>query len=266
MYIGAIMPWSQFVSAETGLTVGRLIGLGCLVLIFRRIPAIFMTYKLMGKVCTNWKEALFMGYFGPIGAGAVFYVEHTRHLFPELGEGDEEETNLVRAMIPVVYWLVLFSIVVHGLSIPGLNLIYEYMNVEPISEDAVEVRRKSINIATPSNAMIGDDENFIAYNRFSRPTYNVADLPQVRSRRQSIVAEQSNRRSMSRSRLSMSRSISGDRGRNIAPVPTFTPEKINADSFRDLSPSRSAEEGRAYRTPRERTIQYADEGGAKAWN
>ncbi|KAH8173586.1 sodium/hydrogen exchanger family protein [Sarocladium implicatum] len=269
MYIGAIMPWSQFVSAETGLTIGRLVGLGCLVLVFRRIPAIFMTYKLMGKVCTDWKEALFMGYFGPIGAGAVFYVEHTRHLFPELGEGDEEETNLVRVMIPVVYWLVLFSIVVHGLSIPALNIIYGYMGVEPISEDAVSVRRKSINVPTPSNAMLGDEENFIAYNRFSRPVYNVADLPQVRSRRQSIVAEQldrrsMSRRSMSRSRMSMSRSMSGDRGRNAVPVSGFTPEKINAASFRDLSPSRSAEEGRAQQTmPRERTIQYADEG--KPW-
>jgi NhaP-type Na+/H+ or K+/H+ antiporter len=70
-----------------------------------------MTYKLMPNCVLDIKEALFMGYFGPIGIGAVFYVEHTRHLFPEPGEAlTEEENNLTRAMIPVVYWLVVFSI------------------------------------------------------------------------------------------------------------------------------------------------------------
>lgn len=123
-----------------------------------------------------------MGYFGPIGIGAVFYVEHTRHLFPELGEGDTEETDLVRAMVPVVYWLVLFSIVVHGLSIPGLNLIYRFAGVKPIQEDAVELRRMSTRVPVPVNAAVGDGETFIAYNRFSRPVFNDADLPVVKER------------------------------------------------------------------------------------
>ncbi|KAI8315849.1 hypothetical protein K4K61_000170 [Colletotrichum sp. SAR11_59] len=178
MYIGTVMPWDQFNQPDvTGLTWGRLFALGGLVLLFRRIPAILMCYKVMPKVCQNWKEALFMGYFGPIGAGAVFYVEHTRHLFPELGKGGEEETNLVRVMVPVVYWLVLFSIVVHGLSIPALNLIYKYAGVKPIQEDATEIRRVSMHVPTPNNAMVGDRDTFIAYNRFSRPVFNTAELP-----------------------------------------------------------------------------------------
>jgi NhaP-type Na+/H+ or K+/H+ antiporter len=41
--------------------------LGFLVLLFRRIPAIFMMYKIMPDCVKGWKEALFMGYFGPIG-------------------------------------------------------------------------------------------------------------------------------------------------------------------------------------------------------
>ncbi|PNP54403.1 hypothetical protein FNYG_15643 [Fusarium nygamai] len=169
MYIGAILPWPDFNDPTgTGITWGRLLGLGLLVLIFRRLPAIFAFYKLMPGVCTNWKEALFMGYFGPIGAGAVFYVEHARHLFPHDGEGDEEETNLVRAMGPTVYWLVLFSIIVHGLSIPALNVFYHYTGKAPIKEDAVELRRISMQVATPANAVAGDKDTFIAYNRFSR--------------------------------------------------------------------------------------------------
>ncbi|KAF5980380.1 hypothetical protein FBULB1_5227 [Fusarium bulbicola] len=183
MYIGAILPWGSFHDPTgTGITLSRLIGLGLLVLVFRRLPAIFAFYKLMPDVCTNWKEALFMGYFGPIGAGAVFYVEHARHLFPHEGEGDGEETNLVRAMGPVVYFLVLFSIIVHGLSIPALNIYYHYTGKAPIRDDAVEMRRLSVRVATPPNAIAGDKDTFIAYNRFSRHVDPSAlNLPSRRS-------------------------------------------------------------------------------------
>jgi hypothetical protein len=177
MYIGAVMPWDEFSSVETtGLTYPRLLALGFLIILLRRIPALLVMYKFMPKVVKNYKEALFMGYFGPIGVGAVFYVEHTKHLLPKLGEGDEEETILTRAMVPVVYWLVLFSIIWHGLSIPALNLIHKYLNIQPVQDDATEIRRKSLQVAAPNNAVVGDDETFIAYNRFSRPIFNVADL------------------------------------------------------------------------------------------
>ncbi|KAF1817458.1 Na(+)/H(+) antiporter 1 [Eremomyces bilateralis CBS 781.70] len=173
MYIGSILPWSEFHQPDTtGITYPRLIALGVLVLILRRIPAVLITYKLMPRVCKNIKEALFMGYFGPIGIGAVFYLEHTRHLFPELGKGDKEENSIQAAIGPIVYWLVLFSIVVHGLSIPALNLIYSWMGVKPIQEDAVELKRLSLKISPPRNSVQGPTgDTFIQYNRFSRPTF-----------------------------------------------------------------------------------------------
>lgn len=181
MYLGTIMPWSEFNSDITGINPGRLIGLGFLVLIFRRIPAIMITYKLMPNCLRNWKEALFMGYFGPIGVGAAFYVEHTQHLYPHIDETNDTEVNdLLRALRPTVYFLALFSIVVHGLSIPLLDFVYGKMGVKPIQDDAVELRRKSIHIAAPANAIEGDKETFIAYNRFSRPVFDNTQLPDWR--------------------------------------------------------------------------------------
>lgn len=68
MYLGAVMPWDQFHRPhDTGISIWRLLGLGFLILIFRRIPAIIAGYKFMPRVCSDWKEALFLGYFGPIG-------------------------------------------------------------------------------------------------------------------------------------------------------------------------------------------------------
>ncbi len=40
-------------------------------LAFRRIPAILVSYRFMSKVCRDWKEALFIGYFGPIGMPTI---------------------------------------------------------------------------------------------------------------------------------------------------------------------------------------------------
>ncbi|RMZ11380.1 hypothetical protein D0862_02971 [Hortaea werneckii] len=172
MYIGTILPFEQFHMPDiTGITIGKLFLLGFMVLAFRRIPAIFLTYRLMGKVVHNWKEALFMGYFGPIGIGAVFYVEHTRHLFPERGEAETpEEEHLLRAMIPVVYWLVLFSIVWHGLSIPALDLFYRIRGVQPIYEaDPHEERRLSVADPLPNNSFIHPSRgSVVRHNRFSR--------------------------------------------------------------------------------------------------
>ncbi|EGE84461.1 hypothetical protein RJZ56_003543 [Blastomyces dermatitidis] len=171
MYIGAIIPWSEFNQPEFGITYPRLVGLGFLVLFLRRLPAILVLYKLMPKVCKNWKEALFMGYYGPIGVGAVFYLEHARHLFPKFGEGDLEETNLIRALSPVVYWLVLFSIVVHGISIPVHNVIYKIAGINPIVDKAgpVEITPPSRRMSLPKNSMSNKKRNSITvYNRFSR--------------------------------------------------------------------------------------------------
>lgn len=171
MYIGTVIPWSSFHDPDgTGITVWRLFLLGIMIFALRRIPAIFLCYKLMPRVISNWKDALFMGYFGPIGIGAVFYVEHTRHLVPKADEADEEFDNMIRALSPTIYFLVIFSIIGHGMSIPLLNLIYRRMGIKPIQEDAVTIRRKSIHMAGPANAVTGNENTFIAYNRFRRPS------------------------------------------------------------------------------------------------
>jgi hypothetical protein len=75
-------------------------------------------------------------------------------------------------MVPVVYFLVLFSIIVHGLSIPALDLIYRWRKIPPIIEDdPAEVRVMSENDALPNNAYIDPRRrSMVVNNRFSRPT------------------------------------------------------------------------------------------------
>jgi len=74
-------------------------------------------------------------------------------------------------MVPIVYFLVVFSIVVHGLSIPALDAYYRYKKIEPITEDEpTEIRARSIHEALPNNASVDMRRNSIyVHNRFSRP-------------------------------------------------------------------------------------------------
>lgn len=249
MYIGAILPWSEFNSEITGITYGRLIVLGLLVLLLRRIPAMMVMYKLMPNTVKSWQEALFMGYFGPIGIGAVFYVEHARHLYPKLEAAEtHEEEDLLRAMGPVVYFLVLFSIVVHGLSIPALELIYRWRKIEPIVEmDPSVERRRSVSEALPPNSHVDPRcGSVVRHNRFSRVIS-----------RDTTMAEydpEDNISTWSRSRpVSVRPSVS--RGRRMPDTPTW---RLTGDSEGTLNDVDAAlrEVNEKEGGPR---IQFADE-------
>lgn len=70
---------------------------------------------------------------------------------------------------PVVYFLALFSIIFHGLSIPALNMAYKRFGVEPLMDDSEQVRRRSVYVATPPNAIRTEQGTFSVFNRFDRP-------------------------------------------------------------------------------------------------
>ncbi|KAK7981357.1 hypothetical protein PG988_003595 [Apiospora saccharicola] len=183
MYIGVTVPWQSFDQpATTGITWPRLLALGFLVLVLRRIPALLMCYRMMPNVVRSWKQAVFMGYFGPIGVGAIYYLEHTTILLLGVANPSSSEKALLNAIGPVVYFLALFSIIVHGLSIPILNCIYSFCGVRPVTDDAEPIRRRSVHVATPNNAVPGDQDTFIAFNRFTRPNYQSETLPTVERR------------------------------------------------------------------------------------
>jgi NhaP-type Na+/H+ or K+/H+ antiporter len=74
-------------------------------------------------------------------------------------------------MIPVVYFLVIFSIVVHGLSIPALDAFYRYKKIPAIEEaEPAEIRVLSVHDALPNNTRVDTKRNSVyQHNRFSRP-------------------------------------------------------------------------------------------------
>lgn len=106
-------PWSAFSSDDLQITVWRLVVLAILVLILRRLPIVLALYKWIPTI-HNWREAVFTGWFGPIGVGAIFYYTVALEALPEDGPNAH-----ARALLePVIYFMVLGSVIAHGVTIP----------------------------------------------------------------------------------------------------------------------------------------------------
>jgi hypothetical protein len=76
--------------------------------------------------------------------------------------------NLLMQVSTVVYWLVFFSIVVHGLSIPVLNGIYKWLRVPVIYDHPVEILLLSENEPIPNNSVVDRQAHHVTVNnRFS---------------------------------------------------------------------------------------------------
>ncbi|KAI9690492.1 MAG: hypothetical protein M1822_009455 [Bathelium mastoideum] len=122
---GAIIPWEAFSDAGfPGLSVGKLFALLALILVFRRLPVVLALKPLIPDIKT-WTEALFAGHFGPIGVGALFLSLEARAQLetdtslplPHPPPRDQLDHPRVVAMIwPVICFVVLGSVIVHGLS------------------------------------------------------------------------------------------------------------------------------------------------------
>ena len=129
VYFGTIIPWAQYNSTIIGLEPWRLVVLGILVLLFRRIPIMLMLKPLIPDIKT-WREALFAGHFGPIGVGGLFVAILARAELEtdsttplaELPEPGFEHLNIIELIWPITTFLVICSIIVHGSSIAVFTL------------------------------------------------------------------------------------------------------------------------------------------------
>ncbi|KAJ6171477.1 hypothetical protein N7470_000544 [Penicillium chermesinum] len=119
MWFGAVCPWSEFLRNDI-IPLYRLVFLGILILLVRRLPIILAMHKYIHQI-EHLTHAGFVGFFGPIGVGAIFYLSICRENLLEIvvdGEVREDAQRVADAAKIVVWFLVVCSIVVHGLSIP----------------------------------------------------------------------------------------------------------------------------------------------------
>lgn len=126
VYVGAWMPFGSLQSGDTSLTVWRLVIIALLILLLKRLPAVVALYAWIPDMRT-YREAVFCGHFGPIGIGAIFistlatgYLQ--QHQKDQGGAVNPQTELLIETMEPIVAFMVLCSVFVHGLSIPSFSL------------------------------------------------------------------------------------------------------------------------------------------------
>ncbi|KAI1769137.1 alkali metal cation/H+ antiporter Nha1 C terminus-domain-containing protein [Hypoxylon sp. FL1150] len=130
VFLGTIIPWDQYNNVDLGVSAWRLVVMAIFVILFRRIPIMMLLKPLIPDVKT-WREALFAGHFGPIGVGAIFVallargeLEHGSSI-PEAelpAPGTNEYDNLIVLVWPIVTFMVISSILVHGSSVAVFTL------------------------------------------------------------------------------------------------------------------------------------------------
>jgi NhaP-type Na+/H+ or K+/H+ antiporter len=129
VYFGTIIPWEQYNDGTFGLVAWRLVVIAVFVLLFRRIPIMLICKPFIPDV-KNWREALFAGHFGPIGVGAIFVATLARAELEleepvpsgELPSPGSKHYTLIYLLWPIVTFLVISSILIHGSSIAVFTL------------------------------------------------------------------------------------------------------------------------------------------------
>ncbi|MDP9476875.1 MAG: cation:proton antiporter [Actinomycetota bacterium] len=104
--LGLTIPWEGWMELGwAGLF------LASAVLLLRRLPAVLALKPLLGRV-RGTRDALFLGWFGPIGVAALFYATFS------VGKAGVEEAWVIGSLI------ICASILVHGLSATPLTRLY----------------------------------------------------------------------------------------------------------------------------------------------
>jgi len=124
IWFGAVCPWPDFAHSDV-IPIYRLIVLGILVLLLRRPPIVFAMHKKIHQI-EETRQALYVGFFGPIGVSAIFYLyvslDFLRHIKVD-GEVRPDAAHLMEVMHVVIWFLVICSVVSSLRAILCVSLI-----------------------------------------------------------------------------------------------------------------------------------------------
>lgn len=112
IWFGAVCPWREFAHNNV-ISIHRLIFLGILVLLLRRLPVIYAMHKHIPQI-EQKRQALFVGFFGPIGVSAIFYLYVSLDFLRKItvdGEVREDARRLIEIFNVIIWFLVICSVV-----------------------------------------------------------------------------------------------------------------------------------------------------------
>lgn len=118
IFFGALFPFESFNTKE--ISLWKMILCSCLILVFRRLPLMFILKKYVPILKTN-KETFFAGWFGPIGVGAIFFSTKIWQEYTFVSKKIPIYKENAQKTFSIVCFIVLSSIIVHGITVPITN-------------------------------------------------------------------------------------------------------------------------------------------------
>ncbi len=110
IWFGAVCPWKTF-TASSVISIYRLMLLGVLILLLRRLPILFVLRQRIHQI-DGRRQAVFMGFFGPIGVSAIFYLYITLEFLDTItvdGVQRKDAEKLGEVVRVVVWFLAICS-------------------------------------------------------------------------------------------------------------------------------------------------------------
>jgi len=127
IFFGSSIKWEAFNSGY--LTLWRLFLVTALIFVFRRLPAVLVFRNWITPI-RFFKESIYVGWFGPVGVGAMWYTSlaiQRLGIEPFEHEGDKkienEEFNMYYYSIMFIVFL---SIILHGITVPIAHMTLTY--------------------------------------------------------------------------------------------------------------------------------------------
>jgi NhaP-type Na+/H+ or K+/H+ antiporter len=110
IWFGAVCPWESF-TTNSAISIYHLVLLGVLILLLRRLPILFALRKYIHQI-DGQRQAVFMGFFGPIGVSAIFYLYISLEFLQEItvdGVQRDDAQKLGEVVTVVVWFLAICS-------------------------------------------------------------------------------------------------------------------------------------------------------------
>jgi NhaP-type Na+/H+ or K+/H+ antiporter len=104
IWFGAVCPWESFADNNV-ISIYRLVALGILILLLRRLPVLLVLRKYIHQI-EERRQAVFMGFFGPIGVSAIFYLYITLDFLETIEKDGVQRADAQRLgqVVTIVVW------------------------------------------------------------------------------------------------------------------------------------------------------------------
>lgn len=256
VYFGTIIPWEQFNNADLGLQAWRLVVIAIFIIFFRRIPVMLLFKPFIPDIKT-WREALFAGHFGPIGVGAIFVAIlaraelETEHTIPlaELPPPDSPHYHLIALVWPIVTFIVVASIIVHGSSVAvftlgkRINTLSLTMSYTAAPEDGPSWMNRLPRISSQSRSQARSNMSDTDGDDLKMPAFPPGTLPptgmpgQFLRRQREEDTGKPGSRSTSRRRSKKSYEDGMGPGGPVSQSAIFPQRRTQSGSFEPMSPT-----------------------------